>query len=109
MTCTHEELDDNDFCIECREPVQTYTSCEECDWFGIPIIDSGAPEFCNACLERDIEACKRELARTDLRPHIRECLEGALEEAQDDLKYFFDRQKWMDESERRANRLGVAA
>lgn len=26
-----------------------YTSCTNCYWFGIPIIEGGAPELCEEC------------------------------------------------------------
>lgn len=106
--CAHNELDDNDVCVECGEGVQTYTSCGECDWFGIPILDGGAPYKCNACLvsehARLLQAVK-EAETDDERVKAQECAD----ECVDELDYFFDRQKCLDPSERRCKAMEEVA
>lgn len=104
QSCQHEDWDDYfDRCNDCGEAVQMYTECAECGWFGIPIIDGGAPETCNKCLSAEIERLENGLDDADLTSAEREELVDALEEAEEDLQYFIDRQDVLDESERRFN------
>lgn len=87
---------------------QEYTDCIECDWFGIPIIDDGAPEKCNACLAAEharlvqaAQEAKTEEERETALDDARECA--------DDLDYFFKRQLVLEPSERRSNAVEVTA
>jgi len=48
MECLHEDLDTSDFCEDCGEHVQHYTTCTMCcGW--IEITEFGAPELCEEC------------------------------------------------------------
>lgn len=81
---------------------QMYTDCTFCEWFGIPIVDDGAPDKCNKCLLEELQNYWRYLEiETDDHEiaKIYECINETLE----DLKYYHERQDWLAPSERRFN------
>lgn len=106
--CQHPDTDEDDRCTTCGEDVQMYTSCGECEWFGIPIIDDGAPDKCNACLVAEHKRLTEEVEKAQSEEDRRVAQEAA-NECAEDLDFFFDRQEVLDPSQRRCKAMEEAA
>lgn len=71
--------------------IQYFTSCSDCDWFGIPIIDDGAPDLCNKCLERQVITYYKGLSRFEGRTLRDRTYNAVMDEALYDFAYYFER------------------